>query len=315
MKARQASREPEMLALVKHTRPINEEKTDSDPLDICNKDLDNFFVGRKRNFVAYWGGTPGDPAYMKVRVNGKFHPKDTKIVHPSDMAGFRKTTLVKRRTKEAWTVAEDRVDIDFFMTVPENEEIELMLIFAQPARKTLDGLVYLAPVLDGANMGHVATMSKAQRERFNAGLDSLDTHDEAVGVALRLPLYSAIGAADTVLVITDDVSRVRQYKEPLCIVHTLDFVDAMITRFAKLKPTIVISVWFDVYEDRQFDIEYLNLHGFRTYGGAFWASISVYFGQLVRGLGDHTLSGRFDVFYQFHLHCREYFDMELDSGR
>jgi hypothetical protein len=65
MKARQASREPEMLALVKRTRPVDDEKVDSDPLDISNKELNNFFVGRKRNFVAYWGGRPGDPAYMK----------------------------------------------------------------------------------------------------------------------------------------------------------------------------------------------------------------------------------------------------------
>ena len=78
-----------MLALVKRTKPAGDEKVDTDPLDIPDAELDYFFRGRKRNFVAYWGGAPGDPAYMKIRVNGKFRPKDTKIVHPSDLGGSK----------------------------------------------------------------------------------------------------------------------------------------------------------------------------------------------------------------------------------
>ena len=68
-----------MIELVRRTKPANDEKVDTDPLDIPDTDLDYLFRGRKRNFVAYWGVAPGEPAYMKVRVNGKFRPKDTRI--------------------------------------------------------------------------------------------------------------------------------------------------------------------------------------------------------------------------------------------
>ena len=97
-----------MLALVRRTKPAWDDKVDADPLDIPDAELDYFFRGRKRNFVAYRGGAPGEPAYMKVRVNGKFRPKDTRITHPSDMAGYKKTTLIKR-ANNAWSLVEDRV--------------------------------------------------------------------------------------------------------------------------------------------------------------------------------------------------------------
>ncbi len=116
------------------------------------------------------------------------------------------------------------MDIGHVMVVPEEHSIGLMLLFAQSPRKTPDGVAYLAPGLDSANMDNVSTMSKAQREHFYQGLEGLDAHNEAVGMSLEFPLYSSVGASDPVLIVTDDVNRVRRCVMVLVVVVVAGFL-------------------------------------------------------------------------------------------
>ncbi len=256
---RQASRDKHVKALVANTKFTGDDKIDTDPLDISDAVLTSLLTGRKKNFIAYWGGAPGDDAKYKVRINGKFRPGDTKISHPPEMKGMKKTTLVRAIGSGSWTVFEDRVDIDHTTVVGGDIDIQEMLIFCQPPRADKSGIAYFAHAPDPTDLSQAVAMTKSQRGRYNEGLDNLDKQDEAYGSALGLPMYSsARGDDDDVLVVTDDIRCARQYKNTLHLTRTLEFVDHMLGHFAKTKPLIVVSAWFGsiLHEDPLFVIEY-----------------------------------------------------------
>ena len=63
---------------------------------------------RSRNFTTYYGGEDHDRKEIRVRVNGKFYPKDTGIAYADYMKRFVKTTMVKSKGSDTWKCIEDR---------------------------------------------------------------------------------------------------------------------------------------------------------------------------------------------------------------
>ncbi len=98
--------EPDLADKILDTPKTGVMKVDLDPLDIEDKDLDALLENRKRNFVTYYGGAPKDAASTKIRVNGKIRPTDSRIPHPPEMTGMKKTTLIKKEDQQLWEVFE-----------------------------------------------------------------------------------------------------------------------------------------------------------------------------------------------------------------
>ena len=147
---------------------------------------------------------------------------------------MKKTTLIKATGQIRWTVCEDRVDTDHETLIDDARNVELLLSFVQPAREDDAGTAYFAHAPRATDLGKAVAMTKMQRGRYNEGLDILDEQDAAYGSALGLAMYSASHVGDQdVLVIADDLSRARMYKDTLHLTRTVVFVDVMLGHFAK----------------------------------------------------------------------------------
>ena len=79
-----------------------DERTDFDPEDLGDEALEGFFEGKpqNRNFMFYHLGTVSDGTEKKVRVNGKWWPKNTSVNYPNELKDCKKTTMVYRTGRE-----------------------------------------------------------------------------------------------------------------------------------------------------------------------------------------------------------------------
>ena len=90
---RRKGRAPKVQDLIQDTEDTGQDWVDFDPMDMEDHELDNLFEGRKdhRNFITYVG--PQDRRKeMKVSVNCKFKPWNSKVAAPDSMDHFMKTT-------------------------------------------------------------------------------------------------------------------------------------------------------------------------------------------------------------------------------
>ena len=64
--------------------------------------LEEFFKDKpqNRNFLFYHLGTVSDDTEKKVRVNGKWWPKNTHVNYPNELKDFKKTTMIRRTGRE-----------------------------------------------------------------------------------------------------------------------------------------------------------------------------------------------------------------------
>jgi hypothetical protein len=81
-----------------------------DPIEMSDRELSKLFEERPstRNFIAYLCKDDLRKE-MKVRVNCKFLPIDTKVGFPPRTKKFKKTTMVRYEGRSTWKVVEERV--------------------------------------------------------------------------------------------------------------------------------------------------------------------------------------------------------------
>ena len=105
--------------------------------------------------ITYYG-PPDLRSELKVSVNCKYWPKDTKISYPEHIyKNWRKTTLCRVQWADRhhahchggeWFVLEDRVNIDYVHSRLPECGIEKMCIFRQPPRKTIQNESYFCQI-------------------------------------------------------------------------------------------------------------------------------------------------------------------------
>ena len=78
---------------------------------MSDRELSKLFEERPttRNFITYLGKDDLRKE-MKVRVNCKFLPIDSKVTFPPHVEKFKKTTMVRYEGRSTWKVVEERVD-------------------------------------------------------------------------------------------------------------------------------------------------------------------------------------------------------------
>ena len=82
-----------------------------EPLHIDKEVLDGFFEGRSENFITYHGLKDHDPRDLKIRIDGKFIPTNSKVGVPKELDGYRKTALIQPEPGADWERVQDRVDM------------------------------------------------------------------------------------------------------------------------------------------------------------------------------------------------------------
>jgi hypothetical protein len=103
-----------------------------DPTEVSDRQLSRLFGEKQntRNFITRLGKDDLRKE-MKVRVNCKFHPLDTKISFPPNMKNYKKTTMVRYEGRTTWKVVEERVlAYAFTETSSMAEKVELMCVSA-----------------------------------------------------------------------------------------------------------------------------------------------------------------------------------------
>ena len=100
---RPKERSKKMRELVDETGTTGEEGVDFEPTDMPDEVLDKLFdrTGH-RNFITYVCGSKRERKELRVRVNCKYSPKDTRITFPLAMAEYRKTTMAKWSDDDHW---------------------------------------------------------------------------------------------------------------------------------------------------------------------------------------------------------------------
>jgi hypothetical protein len=84
--------------------------TNWDPIEMSDRELSKLFEERPntRSFIMYLGKDDLRKE-MKVRVNCKFLPIDTKVTFPPRVKKSKKTTMVRYEGRSTWEVVEGRV--------------------------------------------------------------------------------------------------------------------------------------------------------------------------------------------------------------
>ena len=96
--------------------------------------------GTRLDNLAHWKGHRNIMAHIvddkwrtdvTVRVNCKYNPTSSKIVLPSTMQHFRRTTLVKSAEERSWTLLQDRASVK---DVTETKNMPKMVVFLPRSR-------------------------------------------------------------------------------------------------------------------------------------------------------------------------------------
>jgi hypothetical protein len=226
---------------LKNTTPTQKAWVDFDPTEMPDWKLDALCLengeerNNHRNFIRFIG-PDGIRKERKVRVNCKYHPKDTAVSCPTDMWWYKKTTLVKRRGNVRWEIIEERVSTEHIMQSAPRNDIERMCVFLQEERRDDLGCAYYCHdqerVFDSKlDSKCVATMSEKQRQVVDDGIKEVNKQDEAMRTGLKafhanwfgamgrivclLPLLLAQGAAESAAVINNVVCNYRSLDQQL----------------------------------------------------------------------------------------------------
>ena len=95
--------------MIDNSELTGKDRIDADPAEVPDADRDHLFGAHQgtRNFVTYIG-----PDYfrkeMKIRVNCKCQPCETKVPHPKNTRYSKKTTLIKWQGQTIGELSEDR---------------------------------------------------------------------------------------------------------------------------------------------------------------------------------------------------------------
>ena len=205
-------RDPDVDWNLKHSACTGQSYIDIDPTEIASEVLENIFYKReeeartkgntktKRNFITYYG--PDELRQnMKIRVNAKYEPWDTKINYPPSMKDFRKTTLARDWRSLEWEVIEDRVPADFVTYSDDMASMphgyEKMLVFLQEPRYNFRDEVYFCQEmfdehslagfqgLQDIDQAEVRTVTKKQRSLINDGVEKINAEDVAMRTCLK----------------------------------------------------------------------------------------------------------------------------------
>ena len=152
--------------------------TNWDPIDVSDRQLSKLFEERPttRNFITYLGEDDLRKE-MKVRVNCKFLPIDSKVTFPPNVKKFKKTTMVRYEGRSTWKVVEERVPAYAFAeTSSMAGKVEEMCVFLQQPKITKDGTAYFCvrgfdPEFDSCRIG---TMNMKQRKIADEGIKELN---------------------------------------------------------------------------------------------------------------------------------------------
>ena len=160
---------------------IGDERTDFDPEDLEDEVLEGFFKDKpqNRNFLFYHLGTVSDDTEKKVRVNGKWWPKNTHVNYPNELKDFKKTTMVRRTGREKWEILEDRVAMGVCTNIKSHWQVERCCVFALPKRYLEEGNEDTAFFASVPALSNCATMSKRQRATFRRGAEEVEEKDGA----------------------------------------------------------------------------------------------------------------------------------------
>ena len=137
----------------------------------------------------YHFGTVSDGAEKKVRVNGKWWPKNTAVNYPSELKDFKKSTMVCRTGREKWELLEDRVAMGVSTPIKPHWQVEKCCVFALPKRYLEEGNEDTAFFASIPALNNCATMSKKQRTTFRRGVEEVAEKDGA-----RARLLQALGS-------------------------------------------------------------------------------------------------------------------------
>jgi hypothetical protein len=145
------------------------------PRDLRDEELDKIFapyIQKHREFIAYVGDEHLRKE-MKIRVNGKFWPKTSKVKYPPYMKNFKKTTMVRFDGEVEWRCLQDRVDPGEEMN--DAKSIYMMAIFMQEERYTRDNVAWMSTkIFDPEIDGEIATMMARQRKIANEGIEKIN---------------------------------------------------------------------------------------------------------------------------------------------
>ena len=164
---------------------VGDERTDFDPEDLDEETLEGFFEGKpqNRNFLFYHLGDVSDGTEKKVRVNGKWWPKNTQVHYPNDLKDFKKTTMVCREGK--WEIFEDRVAMGVSTPIKPHWQVDKCCVFALPKRYLEEGNEDTAFFASIPALSNCATMSKKQRATFRRGAEEVAEKDGALRGSYR----------------------------------------------------------------------------------------------------------------------------------
>jgi hypothetical protein len=190
---RHDQRDPEVLEMLGQSfrEPrIDDARLNYEPLTWRDEEFDDVFIGRRRSFVTYLGGSPRDPSSTKLRVNAKIAPTCTEIKHPVEWTGWKKTSVVQDRPGDSWRVVEDRVDIDYVTRLPQGTH--RCLVFAQPPRQLQDGRIYACAKRNGHQFDIPDTAGTIpNRDAHGDKKDGIGITNDGIRTA-RVPTESAV---------------------------------------------------------------------------------------------------------------------------
>jgi hypothetical protein len=135
---------------------------------------------------------------MKVRVNCKFLPIDSKVTFPPNMKKFKKTTMVRCEGRSTWKVVEERVDANASIeTSSLAEKVAQMCVFLQEPRITRDGTAYFCERDFDAEFDscRIGTMNKKQRKIADECVEELNKSGDAACVCLKATRSHSINSS------------------------------------------------------------------------------------------------------------------------